>query len=70
MNKVLDEMAAEVINGLSNDTEEYYIPDEFIEKFGEFIVKMCAEIVEDLKDHRVPASEYADNIREHFGIKQ
>ena len=33
------------------------------------VVIECAEKVEDLKDHRIPASEYADNLREHFGVK-
>jgi hypothetical protein len=42
--------------------------DELVQ-FAESIIRECAEKVEDLKDHRIPASEYADNLREHFGVK-
>lgn len=68
MNKMLDNMAADVIMKLPDG--DWFIPDEFIQQFGELLVKTCADIVQDLQDLRVPASEYADNIREHFGISK
>ena len=68
MNKMLDEISADIIMKMPDG--DWYVPDEFIDEFGILLVNMCADIVEDLKDHRVPASEYAKNIREHFGIKK
>lgn len=72
MNKILDDIATEVIMKMPAGAGDgdWYVPDEFIDEFGILIVNMCADIVEDLKDLRVPASEYADKIKEHFGIKK
>lgn len=37
--------------------------------FADLVVKECATLVQDLVDQRVPASEYPDRIKEHFGVK-
>jgi hypothetical protein len=38
-----------------------------LEKFYELVVDECARAVRDMVDHRIPASEYPDRIRKHFG---
>ena len=38
-------------------------------KFAELIIKECASTVQDLVDHRIPASEYPARLTEHFGVK-
>jgi len=39
-----------------------------LERFYQLVVCECARIVQDLVDHGVPASEYPDRIKEHFGV--
>ena len=34
------------------------------------IVQECARIIKDAVDHREPASTYADNIQQHFGVEE
>jgi hypothetical protein len=38
------------------------------ERFAKMLINECAVVVQDLVDHRVPASEYPDRLRQHFGI--
>lgn len=40
-----------------------------LEKFAELIIKECAETVQDFVDHRVPASEYPEELKKHFGVE-
>ncbi len=39
-----------------------------LERFYELVVDECARAVQDLVDHRVPASEYPDRIKKYFGV--
>jgi hypothetical protein len=66
MNKYIDDLACSVIDTLPDG--DWYVPDEFIEQFAQLVIEECAKILEDLKDHSVPASEYADQLRKHFGV--
>lgn len=47
----------------------YATEDFSIEYFAESIVLECASVIQSLVDHRVPASEYSDRLKEHFGIE-
>ena len=40
------------------------------EKFAELIVKECSLTVQDFVDHRIPASEYPDRLKHHFGDEE
>jgi hypothetical protein len=47
----------------------YYVPGVYFEQFAELIVQECIGIVTDAVDHREPASNYTDRIKQHFEIK-
>ena len=34
------------------------------------IVDQCATVIQDLVDHRIPASEYPARLRQHFGVPE
>lgn len=40
---------------------------ELLEKFGEMIIKECAELAE--KESSYPYKSYSEMIKEHFGVK-
>jgi hypothetical protein len=40
-----------------------------LEKFAKLIVGECALTVQDLVDHRIPASEYSEHLKKHFGVE-
>jgi len=42
---------------------------EQLEKFAELIIAECALTVQDLVDHRIPASEYSEHLKKHFGVE-
>lgn len=65
INKMLDEMAAEVIDTLQS-TEEYYIPDEFIQKFGEKIIARCANAA----NSELACLDVYSKIKNYFGVEQ
>jgi hypothetical protein len=39
-------------------------------KFAELIVCECSVIIQDYVDHRIPASEYPKQLKEHFGVNE
>lgn len=41
-----------------------------LEIFADMIIKECIALVDDAVVHRVPASEYADIINDHFNEKK
>lgn len=40
--------------------------DEELQRYSELLVQECAEFIQGLVNQRVPASEYAGRLREHF----
>ena len=53
---------------MQNRENGTYDTRKFNLAFAELIVNICIDVVEDSVDHREPASEYVDRIREHFGM--
>ena len=51
------------------DDYDIGISDEIMQLVRQVVIE-CAEEVKDLWDHGFPASEYADHLRDHFGIDQ
>ena len=39
------------------------------EKFAKLIIKECAEVVQDFVNYRLPASEYPEGLKNHFGVE-
>lgn len=37
-----------------------------VEEFADMLIKQCAMVIQDLVDHRVPASEYPNRLVAHF----
>lgn len=67
-----------LINKLIENSTEYLsdhdlgrrrIPNFRKYEFAELLIRSCANEIKDYVDHRIPASEYADRLLEHFGIK-
>jgi len=56
-------------NPFNEELAKMYIPNVFIERFAELIVRECVTIVVDAVDHREPASTYASKIQQHFGVE-
>jgi len=48
---------------------DYNIPNEFMEKFAELIVRECTNVVGTAVDQREPASTYVGKIKQHFGVE-
>jgi hypothetical protein len=44
--------------------------DKHLIEYTNLIVKECAAVIRNAVDHRVPASEYADIILNHFSSRQ
>jgi hypothetical protein len=40
-----------------------------LKAYTELVVKECAATIQDLVDHRVPASEYSRRLKEQFGVE-
>ena len=40
-----------------------------LEKFAELIVRECAYTVQGYVDYRIPASEYSQLLKKHFGVE-
>lgn len=38
-------------------------------KLADLIVRECALIVQEFVDHRIPASEYPERLKQHFGVE-
>ena len=62
---LLAEKAQAKVQNRENGT---YDTRKFNLEFARLIIDICADVVEDGVDHREPASEYANKIREHFGM--
>jgi len=78
MNKRIREIAEQAVkdvdvvhedNPFNEELAKMYIPNVFIERFAELIVRECVTIVVDAVDHREPASTYASKIQQHFGVE-
>ena len=37
-------------------------------RFAELLIKECAATIQDFVDHRIPASEYSERLKRHYGI--
>lgn len=71
-------MNYELINKLIENSTEYLsdlelgetkIPNFRKYEFAELLIKSCADEIQSYVDHRIPASEYADRLLKHFGVK-
>jgi len=71
--------AVDIVTGneaLDDELAKMYIPDCFVEKFAELIVRECANQCDLLLDHKI-SSEWARGthdcskaIRKHFGVEE
>lgn len=52
-----------------SDPDNWDSQEQFIERFAGLIVGECALTVQDLVDHRIPASEYSEHLKKHFGVE-
>lgn len=41
---------------------------ESVDKYTELIIQECANTIQDMVDQRIPASEYPDRLKKHFGV--
>jgi hypothetical protein len=64
----IDLLAQRTQAKVQNRESGTYDTRKFNLAFAELIVNICIDVVEDSVDHREPASEYVDRIREHFGM--
>lgn len=64
----IDLLAQRIQAKIQNRENGTYDTRKFNLAFAELIVTICIDVVKDSVDHREPASEYADRIREHFGM--
>ena len=64
----IDLLAQRIQAKIQNRENGTYYTRKFNLAFAELIVTICIDVVVDSVDHREPASEYADRIREHFGM--
>jgi hypothetical protein len=64
----IDLLAQRTQAKVQNRENGTYDTRKFNLAFAELIVTICIDVVEDSVDHREPASEYADRIREQFGM--
>ena len=62
---LLAEKAQVQVQSRENGT---YDTRRFNKVFARMIVDICIDLVEEGVDHREPASEYVNKIREHFGM--
>ena len=64
----IDLLAQRTQAKVQNRESGTYDTRKFNLAFAELIVNICIDVVEDSVDHREPASEYVDRIREQFGM--
>lgn len=72
MNPVIEHLL-EQCGGLPTDSDGKLLSPmllgEFrVNHFAELVASECALLVEHLAEHHVPASDYAQLIRQHFGL--
>ena len=72
MNERIRELAEQadgvVINKMMTGARQYTFLEEDLEKFAELIVKECAELCRARK--LTPSAFIADELLEHFGVKE
>jgi hypothetical protein len=77
MNKRIIELGlkAHLLNYIDNETPPNYFVSGYADQqevidFAEFIVQECGIVIQDFIDHRIPASEYPNLLKQHFGIEE
>lgn len=55
--------------GREDGDQTYGFRELPLAKFVELIVLECAWVAQNSSDHRIPASNYSDLIKEHFGVE-
>lgn len=71
----MNERIKELATRASKDNSDGYpvtliYTNRFAEKFGELIVRECAETIQDFVEHRFPASEYPVRLKRYFGVEE
>jgi len=69
MNELIKELADQSWNTFDLRGVEVGPPYVFAERFAELIVRECSIVIQDFVDHRIPASEYPKQLKEHFGVE-
>lgn len=69
MNERIRELYLQVSKEQANGTEWAIGGLENAQRFAELIVNECVYIVNNLIDHREPASTYSQKIKEHFKVQ-
>jgi len=69
MNERIKELAEQAWDATAV-SPDFGHPVSFAEKLSELIVRECSIAIQDFVDHRIPASEYPNRLKEHFGIKK
>ena len=65
MNERIKELAEQAASDY-NDANGVFIPDDFIEKFAELIVRECADFV---RDTATIETLLGDRLKEYFGVE-
>ena len=69
MNERIKKLAEQVSGDVIRCTPSFLVTREMVvQKFAESIVRECAALVSDYSLHRIPASEYSNLLKEHFGV--
>lgn len=53
-----------------NPPTVYWQGEVSAQRFAELIVRECAETIQDFVDHRFPASEYPNRLKQYFGVEE
>lgn len=82
MNKRIEELAEQAVEEMDQEAfcEDMYIPDEYLEKFADLIVKECFAVMNNLEDELkqqfkwkrdevIPTSGHIKKLSEHFGVE-
>lgn len=69
MNKNLQRLAEQATRKYDRLGSEIPFAQPDLELFAKSIAQECAVLVQTCVDHRIPASEYPNLIREHFGVE-
>lgn len=70
MNKRIEEVLNQVLDMEEFEHVEEFLDTKFVEKFAEFLVRGCAQFVEDEFDFIGDEIVVKEKMLEHFGVEE
>lgn len=70
MNARIRELNNQAIFAVDGDCGDLVIPDEFIERFAELIVKECCQALHPMLRDQISRGQGVDLIKKHFGVAE